>query len=845
MNLDSIPHMMQAPVIVHQYESSVLFSLILASFTAWIFWRFGVPRQLNGLQVAFSTGLKRYEVHYVTENVSEVRELLSSKGMQFGVRMYILAITGALILLFEFALNQLEISSGYNSISIALALILIAVPGIVSAGSSLGVQIIKPIGHSRASLQESSVWRSWLYAFVTIAWFGLSLVIYFTLDIFDIPLSSKVSITILFAFSPSIIAYGRVLGSSWAAMIQSNRAVASGNRSLFHNFEPNAMQQAIAKIVQINLAVMPVVAINSLVTLLVIAAQPDLLTHSDRVLSLPEYRPQSTVMEEGGLLGFLLIELFSFISEANIRVPLVTFVLLFLLLNVALIGFLFVYEVAKILFLDVSDVSGKGGITLADSRLLRADRGQQARVLNFCFTGFAGQSMLLLALAMITFWDSQFLPQGEACGIWQNSICSVVEKNAMEELTWMLSAGGQIAFLSIWFRSLSVGAKLDEIEFDSAAVSQRDKLRNLQDVIYLKKTPIQKLIESGDWPQVLIRYDELKRGTSSELSGLDLVKRTEASMFVHAGLSRWDEAEQEAVSLLALRGGKEAEMAKMILASASLAQRDVPEARPRIDFLPENDIESARLRWFYSMLSGDKSKVLDSDESLLMIDPIMKRNLELIERVKSKQPWSSYSYDSVKIGRLLFAGDIARARMLGLSEKALTRLEIYLEDHPGWLLGKALQILLHLDSGRSATAARIAGQFTQTEMRHPSVRTIILHLARIDKNVKKPLSEQTGLVWLCDEVGDWEGGWQSRHNIAPAPNFNRKYLVEHAWKANSAIGYLAMEHFDKAIQKGEKGWKNLKGIMNTPACTYSHLTGILVTVGGMPIDLGIPPQILK
>ena len=65
----------------------------------------------------------------------------------------------------------------------------------------------------------------------------------------------------------------------------------------------------------------------------------------------------------------------------------------------------------------------------------------------------------------------------------------------------------------------------------------------------------------------------------------------------------------------------------MTLASASLAQRDVAEARPRIDFLPDNDIESARLRWFYSMLSGDKSKVLEMDESLLMVDPIMKRNL--------------------------------------------------------------------------------------------------------------------------------------------------------------------------------------------------------------------------
>ena len=71
-------------------------------------------------------------------------------------------------------------------------------------------------------------------------------------------------------------------------------------------------------------------------------------------------------MEEGGLLGFGLIELFSFIPVEGIRVPIVSMVLLFLLLNVAIIGFLFVYEVARILFLDVQDVSGAGGIKLAD-----------------------------------------------------------------------------------------------------------------------------------------------------------------------------------------------------------------------------------------------------------------------------------------------------------------------------------------------------------------------------------------------------------------------------------------------------------------------------------------------
>ena len=32
-------------------------------------------------------------------------------------------------------------------------------------------------------------------------------------------------------------------------------------------------------------------------------------------------------------------------------------------------------------------------------------------MLNFCFTGFAGQSMLLVALAILTFWDSVNSPE--------------------------------------------------------------------------------------------------------------------------------------------------------------------------------------------------------------------------------------------------------------------------------------------------------------------------------------------------------------------------------------------------------------------------------------------------
>ena len=218
------------------------------------------------------------------------------------------------------------------------------------------------------------------------------------------------------------------------------------------------------------------------------------------------------------------------------------FVLLFLLLNVAVIGFLFVYEVARILFLDVQDVSGKGGIILADSRLLRAEPSQQAKVLNFCFTGFAGQSMLLLALAMITFWDSSFLPQGSQCGQWENTVCSILEKDALEELTWMLASGGQIAFLFVWVNSRQIGLKLEDITFDAAVGENRARLSEMQDIIYLKQKPFTELISNDQWPKALDRLDKIHENHDSQLEGLTLARKTDAMMELYAGLGRWNEA---------------------------------------------------------------------------------------------------------------------------------------------------------------------------------------------------------------------------------------------------------------------------------------------------------------
>ena len=82
--------------------------------------------------------------------------------------------------------------------------------------------------------------------------------------------------------------------------------------------------------------------------------------------------------------------------------------------------------------------------------------------------------------------------------------------------------------------------------------------------------------------------------------------------------------------------------------------------------------------------------------------------------------------------------------------------------------------------------------------------------------------------------------------MAPAPALLTKDLQKHAWKANGWIAHSAENSLDQAIKKGNNGWKMLAKIKSEndlPPCLYTHLTGVIVTIGGMPVDLGLPGDI--
>ena len=826
---------MNAPVIIQGYSAAMLGPLFLAFLTAWFFWTNVVPRQLKGLQVAFPTGTKTYEVHRVTSTVDDVKQLLNQRTTRFGVVSYLMALTGSLILLFEFFNYRGGNATGYHAPSVAFALTLIVLPAIVSSGTSLGAQVIRPLGVSRATLQNNTRTRNIAYASLTLAWLLLAFGVESVLDAKGMSQTNRYSIVALFAFSPAVLAYGRILGSAWHALKQSSQQIARGGASPFHNHLPNARQQFIAQVVHINLVAMPFVAVNTLLSLILLLYDPTMFVHSDRVLELPEYRVQSTYMEEGGLLGFGLIELFSHIPQAGIRVPIVTSLLLFLLLNVAAIGFLFVYEVARILFLDIQDVSGVGGIRLADSRLLRAEPIQQATVLNFCFTGFAGQSMLLLALAMITFWDSSFLPQGNACGPWETSVCGVLEKDMLEQLTWMLASGGQIAFLGIWALSWRRSGQLDEINFDASMDDDRKRLRGMSDMIYLKQRPVNELIAVDDWTTALQRYESLSHGREAMLVGLDMVRQTKSKMLLHAALGRWDDAEELAIDLLALQGGRDAQIARLVLCTASLAQRDLKEAAPRLNLLTNDDVEAVRLKWVASLLNP-KHRLDAEARSMLSVDPLTRDNITMLRQFNNEEVTLRRKTPSQPAQRTMYLSEIARMRMQGRSEEALNHLERVLDasEDGTWVHGEVVKALLNHDDGRSLTAISTLENLAQKHGRHPHLRSVLLQFARLG-HTKMPPSEPTKMEWVCDQETDWRQHW-IQHNTAIPPAFEQDELKRHAWESNKWVGLLSQEAWKQRNKKNAHRHLPNEG----PLGLYLHLTGLTVTIGGMPVDVGLP-----
>ena len=831
-----------------EISTSAAAPLLLTAIVAYAIWHWLVPRSLRGLQVSFPRSRNEYEVHNVTKTVEDVRLLLSEPKMRFGIINYVMAVAGALLFFFEWLFTQTGVKDYYDGWNLAIAGFLVMFPALVSVVISLGKQTLRHKSDTKATLQDTAFSVHMMYLLLSLVWVGI-VSFFFSTSFFDkISDSNRIASMLFVIFLPAVIAYGRILGSSWLPLFQSNRILSRGEPSDLHPEAPSVRRQFSAMLLTVTAFLMPFTALNALFSVLMVIISPEMFTHSPQVLALPEYQPQASVMEEGGFLGFYAIELFSNIDEQSVRQPLVVSTLLFLLLNVAIVGVAFVYEVAHILFLGLFKIAGKGGIQLADQRLLRADTSQQAKVLNFCFTGFAGQSMLLFVLALITFWDSAFLPQGSECGAWENSVCKVMDKDILEQFTWMLAAGGQIAFLFVWFPSWNERDRLEEIILDAGAGAQRAIIQSHQDKIFLKQDSFESMLKDDNWDKALRRYEDLGSGDEEDIN---FARKQRAKMLFDAKQGAWDLAEEAAVSLLALRGGESDISAQLILFAASLAQRDYDEAKPRLERLPKNSHEAVCLQWIATILSGNMMPFDDKLRPTAAMSKTVRMNSDLLERWIDLEPWSRIPHNNDEVGRHFLLGDVARMRVLGNTNEALNRLEFWIKDNnvENWIKGDVARALLYLDRGMKMTSVRIQKDLIKKAPRNPDARELQQLLCQIHVSDEFPDTMfRTEFDWVSPDMGrqNWTGEWFNKYTVMPPPISPKDSRLEaRMWDANGWMlaDFAKQSEFHPAGSSLRK-WKRLLDMPeNQPLGNHIIMSGLATSINGMIVDIGMPSEV--
>jgi hypothetical protein len=189
--------------------------------------------------------------------------------------------------------------------------------------------------------------------------------------------------------------------------------------------------------------------------------------------------------------------------------------------------------------------------------------------------------------------------------------------------------------------------------------------------------------------------------------------------------------------------------------------------------------------------------------------------------------------------RAMYLSEIARMRMNGQSEEALNHLERTLANlgEEVWIQGRLVRALLNFDGGRTLTAINTVKELFSSAPRHPHVRAVLHQLASLGK-AERPPSEPTKIRWVLEDETDWKQSWK-QHNVAIPPMFDTVEFKQHAMKANAWS--LMMSEKGVGHHASKKAYKALRD--DALIGLFTHLTGLTITIGGMPVDLGLPAGI--
>ena len=113
---------------VTEFKFEYFLPILIAFAIALPVWKWFIPNQLSSLQVAFEIDDDLYEVHKITGSLADARTLLKQGSVGYGIGLYMMGMTGILILIAELLIKP-EV---YYQPDLIVAGILIAIPVLIS-----------------------------------------------------------------------------------------------------------------------------------------------------------------------------------------------------------------------------------------------------------------------------------------------------------------------------------------------------------------------------------------------------------------------------------------------------------------------------------------------------------------------------------------------------------------------------------------------------------------------------------------------------------------------------------------------------------------------------------------
>ncbi len=437
---------------IDEFSVSFLYPVLVAFVVAILLWRYFVPRQLSALQVAFEIDDGLYEVHRLTKGVDEAKELLQQGRVAFGVGLYMMGMMGILVLIGELLFE----ADVYFDLNLWLIGLFILIPVLISPWETLNAQLV---GKSKLRVGRHTI-RTGLRRIITLAILVSSTVatVIYGMNLNDGKITPVwLAAAMLVFMAPTILAYGRIMGASWNMLLLNKWRTARGRRNPIDPDRPSFVNRLFSLLLVIFLITMPITALNGIVTVFhILVNEP---SNTEEVLNF------------GGIIGHSIYERIDLISDILFHWEFIKsapqFLSLYLSLNIAIVGLAFIFELTRNLILGGQTFGGMFGVTLDTPREIRTEESAQGRQLAFAFAGFSGYTVLLLVLVC-------YKEFGDLMPFTQDLEDNGFDESMRLLTTWMFIAVGQAIFLFTWLLSIARFGPLRQLKFDLDPEERRE-----------------------------------------------------------------------------------------------------------------------------------------------------------------------------------------------------------------------------------------------------------------------------------------------------------------------------------------------------------------------------------